>query len=256
MGMTADERFEFDVKGFLHFRGALPPDEVATLNQWIEKAKGADIKALNNDYPEGVKHQLNRPVSRMFDADPRFLKLLDHPFVLPYLVETLGEDFKHIDNDLFFSHPGYEGGGWHRGVQVPPDGFVRDGKFTCSMVKIFYCMTDVGPGEGEFVIVPGSHKAKFEIDMSKRVDLPCQHVFNNVKAGDIIIFNEGLLHNGRPNPSQKTRRTLIVNYGRHDAGVWCGYKPQPETLAAATPCQREILTNTTDAFWNVSRQMG
>ena len=31
------------------------------------------------------------------------------------------------------------------------------------MVKVFYCMSDVGPGEGEFVVIPGSHKAMFKL---------------------------------------------------------------------------------------------
>jgi ectoine hydroxylase-related dioxygenase (phytanoyl-CoA dioxygenase family) len=110
------------------------------------------------------------------------------------------------------------------------------------MVKVFYCLTDVGPDDGEFEVIPGSHHTPFRIDM-KRLDLPGQHIFNNVKAGDIILFNEALIHNGRPNPSQKTRKTIIVNFGRRDAGVWNGYRPKPETLAAVSATQRQILTN-------------
>jgi ectoine hydroxylase-related dioxygenase (phytanoyl-CoA dioxygenase family) len=109
------------------------------------------------------------------------------------------------------------------------------------MVKVFFCLTDVEPDQGEFVVVPGSHKSRFAID-TERVDLPGQHIFNNVEAGDVIVFNEALLHNGRPNPSEKTRITLIVNFGRADAGPWPGYRPKSETLTAVTPRQRQILT--------------
>jgi phytanoyl-CoA hydroxylase len=172
MTLTADQRFEFDVQGYVHIRGALRADEIATYQRWIDEVQGTDVKALNADYPEGMAHQLNRPVSRMMDADPRFACLLDHPVVVPYMVDLLGEDYRHIDNDLFFTYPGYTGGGWHRGVSVHPTGHVENGEFVCSMVKAFFCMTDVGPGEGEFVIVPGSHRAMFEIDMSNRIDLP------------------------------------------------------------------------------------
>lgn len=178
----------------------------------------------------------------MIDADPRFGCLLDHPVVEPLLVEFLGQDYRHIDNDLYFTHPGYNGGGWHRGVAAHTTGHVVDGKFICPMVKVFYCLTDVGPNEGEFVVVPGSHKAQFEIPMD-RVDLPGQHTFDDVSAGDVIIFNEALLHNGRPNPSNNVRQTLIVNLGRQDAGVWPGYAPHSDTLQALTPRQREILSN-------------
>jgi hypothetical protein len=201
-----------------------------------------DPQVLNADAPEGISKQLNRPLSRVIDADPRFGRFLDHPAVEPFLVEFLGEGYRHIDNDLYFTYPEFAGGHWHRGVRAHPTGHVRNREFICPMVKVFYCMTDVGPGQGEFVVVPGSHKAQFDVD-TKRVDLPAQHIFDDVTAGDLIIFNEALLHNGRPNTSTKTRQTIIMNFGREDAGVWAGYTPRPETLEAVTPRQRQILTN-------------
>ena len=74
-------------------------------------------------------------------------------------------------------------------------------------------------------------------------------VDRGVKAGDIILFNEALLHNGRPNPSQKTRKTLIVNFGRNDARVWRGYAPKSATLEQVSDAQRAILSNA-PGFWS------
>lgn len=238
--VSADERFLFDNQGYLHLRGALSPAEVSELLRLVEENKGKDIAAINEDASYAAK-QLNRPLSRMVDADVRFARLLDHPAAAPYLREFAGEDYRHIDNDLYFTYPGFAGGGWHRGVAAHPTGHVVDGQFICPMVKVFYCLTDVGPGQGEFTVIPGSHKSQFAVD-TKRLDLPGQHIFSDVRAGDVIIFNEALLHNGRPNPSEKTRITLIVNFGRADAGPWPGYAPKPETLAAVSERQRAILT--------------
>ena len=242
--VTDDQRFAFDVQGYLHLRGAFTPDEVAEYTAWMAAAERIDLQALNDDAPDGMRHQLNRPVSRVIDADSRFGRFLDHPTVEPFLCEFLGLDYRHIDNDLYYTYPGYPGGGWHRGVKAHPMGHVVEGRFICPMVKVFYCMTDVGPGQGEFVVVPGSHRAQFAIPVKGRVDLPAQHVFNDVAAGDVILFNEGLLHNGRPNRTDHVRKTIIVNFGRGDAGVWPGYAPRSRTLAAVTSRQREILTNT------------
>ena len=66
-----------------------------------------------------------------------------------------------------------------------------------------------------------------------RIDLPGQKVFDDVAAGDVIIFNEGLLHTGRPNPSGKTRKTVIVNFGRQDAWTVAGLP-----RAAGDPAER------------------
>jgi ectoine hydroxylase-related dioxygenase (phytanoyl-CoA dioxygenase family) len=242
MAISEDLKFEFDVQGYLHLRHALTQEEVAEYHNWVDSVQHTDVHALNDDHKDGMAHQLNRPVSRMIDADPRFACFFDHPMVEPFLIEFLGEDYRHIDNDLYFTYPGYKGGRWHRGVRPHPTGHVVNGQFICPMVKVFYCLTDVGPDQGEFVVIPGSHRTQFEIDL-ERLDLPGQHIFSDVKAGDVIIFNEGLIHNGRPNPSQKTRKTIIVNFGRRDAGPWPGYTPRPETLAAVSLRQREILTN-------------
>lgn len=238
--ITADERFLFDTQGYLHLRGVLNPTEVAELLRLVDENKDKDIASLNED-PSYAAQQLNRPLSRMIDADTRFARLLDHPAIAPYLIEFLGADYRHIDNDLYFTYPGFKGGHWHRGVQAHPTGHVVDEQFICPMVKVFYCLTDVGPGQGEFVGVPGSHKSRFAVDVD-RLDLPGQHVFDDVRAGDSIVFNEAMLHNGRPNPSQKTRITLIVNFGRADAGPWPGYAPKGETLAAVSERQRSILS--------------
>ncbi len=241
--VSDDLRFAFDVQGYLHLRGALTPAEVAEYTRWMDEAEKTDVKVLNAEDPKGMKRQLNRPISRVIDADPRFARFLDHPAVEPLLAEFLGPGYRHIDNELYYTYPGYPGGKWHQGVRPHPTGHVVDGAFICPMVKAFYCMTGVGRGEGEFVVVPGSHRAQFKVETRDRIDLPAQRAFDDVRAGDVILFNEGLLHNGRPNPSQKTRKTIIVNFGREDAGVWAGYAPSPETLKAVTPRQREVLTN-------------
>jgi hypothetical protein len=239
---NADQRFHFDALGYLHLRGALSAQEVAECLQRIDALAGSDTVSFNADRPEAMKQQLNRPFSRIIDLDPWFLRWLEHPASAPFLRDFLGEDYRHIDNDVLFTHPQYAGGTWHRGVRADPAGDVRNSVFHCPMVKVFHCLTDLAPDQGAFVIVPGSHKANLEVALD-RVDLPGQRIFDDVRAGDLIIFNEGLLHNGRPNPSPSTRKTLIFNFGRSDAGVWAGYAPAPATLAAATARQREIIGN-------------
>ena len=253
MTLSHERRFEFDVQGFVHLRGALAPPEMTAYLQWARAAEGADTGSLAGDHQDRL---INRPVSRIIDVDPRFACFLDHPAVAPYLIDFLGPGYKHIDNELYYSYPGYEGGPWHRGIRTHPTGHVVDGRFVCPMVKVFYCLTGVGPGEGEFAVVPGSHRARFDVDGGPadqgddplhrtapgRIDLPAQKIFDDVGAGDVIMFNEALLHTGRPNPSPKTRKTVIVNFGREDAGPWPGYRPLPETLRAVTPRQAAILT--------------
>lgn len=242
------QRFLFDVQGYVHLRGALDLSEVDECLDWCSRAAASDLSRLHAVAVGAERPYLARPVSRVIDADPRFLRYLDHPATARHLACFLGRDYRHIDNDLLYTTPGYAGGGWHRGVKAHPTGFMTGHRFACPMVKVFYCLTDVRPGCGEFVVVPGSHKAAFDIPTTS-IDLPGQRIFDDVLAGDVILFNEALLHNGRPHRTDTTRKTLVLNFGRRSAGVWTGYAPFPETIAAATDRQREILSNST-LTWN------
>ncbi len=120
MSVSDDLKFTFDVQGYLHLRSALTPEELAEYRDWVEQTKHTDVQALNAGNPEALRYHLNRPVSRVIDADPRFARFLDHPAAEPFLREFPGQGYRHIDNDLYFTHPGYAGGGWHRGVPAPP----------------------------------------------------------------------------------------------------------------------------------------
>ena len=245
--ISSEHSSAFAKEGYLHLRGILSASEISTYLTWAQEVENTDVTILNADSPQNVRHHLNRPLSRVIDADPRFGCFLDHPAVSPYLTTFLGQDYRHIDNDLYYTHPGYTGGRWHRGVRSHSKGHFCEGGFICPMVKVFYCLSDVGPDQGAFVVVPGSHQHDAGLSLDQ-IDLPGQHIFDNVSAGDVIIFNEALLHNGRPNPSTKTRKTMIVNFGRVDAGVWPGYQPFEATLEKVTSRQRAILTNAV-AVW-------
>lgn len=237
--LDPDLRFLLDTQGFLHLRGALAGGELAGLQALVEGVAAVDPASLPGRDPTPSRY-LDRPLSRVLDAEPRLVRLLDHPVLEPILRELLGAGYQHIDNDLLDTVPGYPGGGWHRGVRPDAQGYVRDGRFRCTMVKAFFCLSEVDPGGGAFALVPGSHRAQIGIPLD-RERLPGMRVFDDVRAGDLIVFNEAVLHNGLPHRGTRRRRTLIVNFGRAGCGAWPGYAPQPGTLAASTPRQRAIL---------------
>ena len=86
--VSDDERFLFDNQGYLHLRGALTPEEVATYLGLVEENRDRDVRELNED-PTNLAHQINRPLSRMIDADVRFARLLDHREIAPATCEAL-----------------------------------------------------------------------------------------------------------------------------------------------------------------------
>ena len=106
---------------------------------------------------------------------PHFSDLMDHPDILPYLVELMGPKFR-IDHDycMFMrrgtsrsrlhggpSPQSYEGDHWYRFNQ---DGTIRNG-----LTVFTYNLTDCNPGEGGFACVPGSHKTNLLLSMPEDV---------------------------------------------------------------------------------------
>lgn len=89
-----DARFAFDVQGYVHLPNALTTEEVREYSRWCDEIENFDVAALNAADPnapeDAAQNQLNRPVARVLDADPRFACFLDHSTVHEILCATLG----------------------------------------------------------------------------------------------------------------------------------------------------------------------
>ena len=87
-----------------------------------------------------------------------------------------------------------------------------------------WALTDVGPGDGGFVCIPGSHKTNFlpnlPDDVRRQERLPDYVHQPPVRAGDVLIFTEALIHGSAPWRAGHERRALL-------------YKVQPSALDVA-----------------------
>ena len=70
-------------------------------------------------------------------------------------------------------------------------------------------LKDVNPGDGGFICVPGSHKANMHY--KPPVDSPLV-VNPSLRAGDMLIFTEALVHGTTTWTSSKQRRSLLYKY--------------------------------------------
>ena len=85
--ISQEEKFRFDLEGYLVVRNALTPEEVLELNGII------DEKYLEDYDEKGARTEFC--VSQW---GAPFQSLIDHPSALPYLGEFLGPKFR-IDHD-------------------------------------------------------------------------------------------------------------------------------------------------------------
>ena len=88
--MTKEEKFRFDLQGFLVVKNVLSADEVDALNKLADEVWPAPAGQSEDDG--------NRRTSRVSMWGPETQALFDHPNALPYMIELLGPTFR-VDHD-------------------------------------------------------------------------------------------------------------------------------------------------------------
>ncbi|MDX1934530.1 MAG: phytanoyl-CoA dioxygenase family protein [Capsulimonadales bacterium] len=254
--MTEREKYLFDVQGILLVRNFLTPEEVARLNDAIDanadrmtETEGTYLgnsTTLKGTAQRGILHGMlewEKPW-----CEP-FRELLAHPKALPYLDTMLGRGWR-LDHApvLFYASEGTEGLKLHGpGHNFDSAQYYvhKNGIMRCGMVSYQFQLADIGPGDGGFCYVPGSHKANYpcpasvlecDADEDCVLHVPC-------KAGDLLIFNEATTHGTLPWKATHQRRTLMYRFSPktvHFAGGY--YRPEfPDWVNELTEAQRAVL---------------
>ena len=116
-------------------------------------------------------------------------------------------------------------------------------------------LTDVGPGDGGFVCVPGSHKSNFLQHMPRdvaRFERDVAWVVQPTLAaggdGDVLIFTEALIHGTAIWNADHERRTLLYKYSPpHSSWVKTPY--DPGTLSRKPQSQPKKPRRASGACW-------
>lgn len=206
--MTAEEKFLFDLEGYLIVKQVLTAEEVATLSAIAYQKCPVPI-----DRPKW------RRVFATSSWGPPYQALIDHPKIIPYLIELVGRKFR-LDHDYcVFTTKGGRDQDLHGGATTNnPDHWYayRDGVIRCGLTVITFFLTHANAGDGGFCCVPGSHKSNFITSLPQDVRnyqrMPHYVVQPPVEAGDAIIFAEALIHGTVPWTADHERLVLLYKY--------------------------------------------
>jgi hypothetical protein len=232
--MTPEETLLFDLHGYLVIKGVLSPEEVQELNA-----------VADEKFPRPEGHTGQR-VSRVSHWGPAYQRLIDHPKILPYLIDLIDAKFR-LDHDYcIFMHRGDAGGHLHGGEGHEGDHWykVRDGRIRNGLCVVEYLLTPAGEGDGGFVCVPGTHKTHFLANLPRdvaRFEREVPYVVQPVgEPGDVIFFTEALVHGTRTWQASHERRALLYKYSPgHSA--WSQNYYNPDEYPDLTDQQRRIL---------------
>lgn len=233
--MNDEQKFQFDLHGYTVIRGVLNEVEVAELNRL------ADEK-----FPRQEGDDLKRSTFKIIDWGKPVLDLIDHPRLTPCLDEFLGPKFR-LDHDYcIFMQKGGSRGKLHGGPHAAPDHWYRytDGVIRNGLCVLGVAISDVGPGDGGFCCIPGSHKTNFMDSVPDDVrsyERDADYVVQPaLKAGDAVLFTEALIHGTMPWTANHERRALLFKYAPgHSA--WSGDFYDVDAYGTVSDQQRRIL---------------
>jgi hypothetical protein len=232
--ISARDRYLFDVRGYVVIPEVLDPEKVQRLSGLLDDCADAPTATEPRRQLWGFLHR-----------DQAFRDLLDHPAVLPYLTEWVGDSFRLDHAYGFHFAKGAPKLDLHLGntPYVPSTSYTfRDGRIFSGLTVVSYALADVGPDDGGFCCVPGSHKGNLPIpaEIAALDDLdgvvqPTMH------AGDALIFTEALTHGTMPWTADHHRKALLYKYMPGHM-VWGHIDDNdPALFDLLTPRQRQLF---------------
>ena len=249
----ADEYF-FDLRGYTVIPQALDRDHVAAINAWIDALPPLQVgEWIGNVYMQSYGGIDGTNLQDVIEAGEIFESLIDHPAWISQVSHYLGPSTKPYIYEIFVNvreAGGYIGvhSGGHNVDHYQRSGR-RNGQWVCPMLSLLAPLTDVGPGDGATMVVPGSHKSDFPHPLQEQQgrissgsgDRLEGAVEIHLKAGDALLFNDALCHGSaqRLNPGQ--RRMITIRYVPTLHAHRFGYEPSAELAARLTPARLAIV---------------
>ncbi|GMV80903.1 MAG: hypothetical protein AMXMBFR7_20870 [Planctomycetota bacterium] len=239
--VSDEERFLFDLQGYIVLRGVLSPEEIARYLGAVRRLEG-----LRYDERERLKHTIggktaqptldekpgHKRLNGLLRLDLCFDELIDHPAVFPR-VRAFMELCRHsaepqlVNTWSIAKAQGHDHNGWHRGITPDLYGH-RAGKLGSRMLNTIWFLTDNGPDDGCVIAVPGSHKNHIDLNWGSPeyhgLKMPGSQCITG-RAGDVLLFSEALLHTGLKKTTPGLRTNLYYNYITLD---FAGHTYSPE----------------------------
>jgi ectoine hydroxylase-related dioxygenase (phytanoyl-CoA dioxygenase family) len=248
--VSAEDRFQFDLQGYLLLKGALAEkDRVELLDEVRrQEERTHDDSRWRKPWPDGRIGQETKQVSPGFlrlngllRMSEKFDRIIDYPTVFPYLQDFLAGDPQLLNTWSITKTAGIEAGQWHRGVE-PTQYSARNGRIRSQMLNVVYFLTENRLDNGCMSVIPGGHKSNFDLDWGKYKGLELPGSIPVLgQPGDVLLFSEALLHNGIASTCPEKRTNLYFNYGTRDFNVMT-YSPEHNFHFAMPPHVRARFT--------------
>ena len=232
---------DFDEFGYVILEDVLPRQQVDDLLQVIDELHTTHANHAHRNKVEGGFNM--RPV---IDKHPLFMELLICPKTFAAVVKLLGHsNIQLMQSHLFEANPGTGGRvtGWHNDGGEPA--IEVNGIRAFGSLKVGYFLRDrLQDDMGSLMVVPGSHRIQGRPPFRADSEDPVGAIQIKAKAGDAVVFQQGLWHAAAPNLADQPRVILYYGYG-YRVFRPIDYQKMPDhVLEDRTPIERQLLGET------------
>lgn len=261
------DAYLFDLRGYLHLKQAVTQEHLDKMNHTIDQLMALDPPLKNGEWyghlwthnyggAEGINFQ------QIYEAGEHFEQLIDHPSWINYILNFVGGQgtFDHHHGPVFIDECfanvreagqaiGLHSGGYKLTKRTKFD--FKNGQFGCSQVNILMALTDIGPGDGGTMLIPGSHKGNIEHPQlathsmsdgqTRSVDGVEGAIEVAMKAGDVLLFVDAISHGSAKRMNDGQRRILVQRYGPSWGNFRHPVYPSDALLERLTPLRRKIV---------------
>lgn len=202
--MTIDERFEkYKTHGFTIFERVFDESQMLL---WREKHQQLSAE---NDGQTWFGNMLEAAPDLMWPA-------VTHPTILEFVEKVMGP-FVQLDNLTLAAFSSIEPqkaegrvSGWHRDrwAHVP----YTDAYHRPNAINAISYLQELTDAFGPLRVIVGSHRTPLTMEDTERAKPHPAEMLIHMKAGDVVITHNGLVHSGTPNTSRQLRYFFSIYY--------------------------------------------
>jgi len=259
LAMTPQQEKDFKHLGYIILENFLHKEELDRLLSAIDDvaANVRDKKGLGLNAPFAIRNALAH-----HDA---FLDLIDHPRMLPLVVDAIGWNIQIRTSHLDYRPPypeglqvgdigagngadnqaGYQNLNWHQDVACEHlfSAPSLDGRLPFMEIKAFYVLSDLSESNsGNLWLAPGSYKRTPQElwAMGNRPDA-FEKVELKLPPGAAVLWRTATWHCVGPNLSDKIRKVIHMGYHYRWLRPTEYINQDPELIARCSPIRRQLL---------------
>jgi non-heme Fe2+,alpha-ketoglutarate-dependent halogenase len=208
--LTSEQIRQFNEKGYLFPLDVFTPEDAGANRRYFDQLMSSARAAGHDSYSINGWHRYCRGI----------YELLHEPRILDYVADLIGPNIVSIMTHYFSKEPGDEQQVvWHQDASYWP-------LTPSKVVTVWLAIDDAEEANGAMQFVPGSHRhgqIPFEHSAAEEKNVLGQSVRDPeafggapvsvcLKAGQISIHTDLLLHGSAPNRSSRRRCGLTLRY--------------------------------------------